>query len=339
MENTIENTESQAVAPSAASEVFKANSDKPTTSRTDTTAHPVVDKPKPEQQTAKPNGKTTKEGWETVDFKTDPPEKIEKRFHRLFGQVKGLQRDVMDRDDLLKQQSEVINRLSQRTEQVVSHIQNQDLEAAETKLRQARKEARERGDEDALDEINEKFIEIKAEKKLRAAQAKQQTPAPNGQQRPQNAAEAARYAASQGQLGEDDQEFIQVWQEETDEAGEPLRPWAHASDPQYNSALIEAKAVFSNPKFARKSMAEKLEEVDRRMGLERKEAAQEVMPSGRPSANLTRANGNRNMRGVQISDRAASMAVRTKFAGPGKSNDEHIEAYRQQIARVRGGLQ
>lgn len=318
-----------AIAPSAAQEVSKANGGSPPTGESQQTEAA----PKVAPQESKPKGQKP-DGWDKVDFQNDPPEKIEQRFNRLFKQVKGFQRDLQTRDDLLAEQSAVIKELHQNQTKVVSHIQNQDFNGAETRLIQARKDARANGDDNLVDQINDQIADIKL-KKLTIASTPKQPAQP--QARPQNAGEAARYAASQGVLAEEDQEVIQTWQEETDDGGEALRPWALASDPQYNAALIEARAVFSNPKFARKSMPEKLAEVDRRMGLEQPKPRQDVMPSGRGAGgDLTRGNGKGNMRGVQMSERAVKMAIHNKFAGPGKSNDEHIEAYRQQIAKIRG---
>ena len=325
----VESTESAAIAPSAASEVARANTTPK--QQAQNSEQVAVQQPKVEVKAPQPK----KEGWEKVDFQNDAPEKIEQRFNRLYKQVKDSQRGLSDRDEILAQQAEVIKQLSEKQNQVISHLHEKDFASAEASLRQAKKDARARGDEDALDEIDEKLLEIKAKKLIASQQPRQQAQAQ--QQRPQNAAEAGRYAASQGAIPTEEQETIQVWQEEADEYGEPLRPWAQASDPQYAAALIEARAVFTNPKFARKSMEERLAEVDRRMGLERAQPQQQVMSSTQRGGNLTRANGNRNMGSVQLTDRAANMAVRTKFAGPGKSNDEHLEAYRKQVLKVRGG--
>jgi hypothetical protein len=322
-------TPAVAIAPSASSEVAKANA-KP--SQTQPIAQPA---PKPQDQEVKPKG-VKPEGWDKVDFQNDPPDKIEHRFNRLFKQTKQFQRDLQARDELLAEQSAVIKELHDRQNKVVNHIQNQDFNDAETKLIQARKEARANGDDDRVDAINDQLAEIKLKKLSATAAPKQQ---PQQPQRPQNATEAAKYAVSQGALAEEDQEVIQTWQEEADEYGEPLRPWALASDPEYVSAVAIARSIMSpeNKKFAKKSMAEKLAEVDRRMGLERQQPRQEVMPSGRGTGgDLTRANGKGNMRGVQMSENAVKLAIHHKMAGPGKSNDEHIEAYRQQIAKVRG---
>lgn len=328
------------LVPSAAQEVAKANdkiADKPSGNKSlgfineSQAKEPAPQEEKPKVAKAKP------EGWDKVDFKNDSPEKIEKRFGRMYKQVHELKRDVQTRDDVLKQQSEVIAELYKGQSQVVNHLQNQDFVAAESTLKQQRKEARANGDEDRVDEINDRLREIGL-KKIAAGQQKQAQPQQQAQQqRPQNAAEAARYAVSQGALPSEEADAIEAWQEETDTAGEPLRPWSQASDPDYVSALAVARSIFTNPLYAKKTIEEKLSMVDKRMGVDRPEPRQNVMPGGNGAGgNLTRQNGRGNMRGVQMSERTERLAVQTKFAGPGKSAQDHIDAYRAQISKVRG---
>ena len=105
---------------------------------------------------------------------------------------------------------------------------------------------------------------------------------------------------------------------------------AHFRRPIARAAAIEGQAVFNNPSFASKPFAEKLREIDRRMGVANKQATGSNVLSG---GNLTR--GNR-ANTIKLTPYQEKIAVKTKFAGPGKSSQEHLEAYKAQIAATRG---
>lgn len=271
--------------------------------------------------------------------KTSNDERVElspeqqKRFNQIYRQVKILENENKEYKSVAQQQFEAIEALRQSQEQVVSHLQNKDYADVEAQLKQQRKQARENGDYDALDEINDRLEEIRI-KKLAA----QNTPKQEKQIKPRvtNASEAASYAASQNAITAEEQSVIAAWQEEVSDTGESVRPWAFASDPRYQAALIESRAVFTNPNFANKSVAEKLKEVDRRMGVMDRQPQQAVMGSSNGAgANLTR--GSRNdINNVKIDPKIEKMAVYHQFAGPGKTKDEHIAAYKRQILQIKG---
>lgn len=324
-----------AIAPNAAAEVMKAN-EKPAqptketwTVKTEPSELKVDQKPEKQSKSDKP--------WKATDLS---PEQ-QKLFNGMWRTHKNHEREIAELRDIAKQQFEVISTFEKRQGEVIGHLHAKDFESAESKLKQARKEARARGDEDAVDDINDQLSEIKAKRIAAANQPKQQQVQQQAsQQRPRSASEAANYAASQGQLSTEEQRLIQVWQEEADDMGEPLRPWASDSDPRYPVAVAEAKIVFNSPIFAAKTPEERLAEIDRRMGLKPREVEQQVLSSrSSGSSHLTRLNGKGNNRNVQLSERAERTAVANKFAGPGKSAQEHIEAYRAQVAKFRGGLQ
>lgn len=329
-EQVTESAPQPMVMPSASEEVAAANGKQATQKTFSTDAKEKLSLP---EKTVKTEAKQPENGkdWKPTDLN---PEQ-QKLFNGVWKKFKTLERTTQDYENLLKEQSQVIEELRQNQGKVVSHLQSKDFADAESSLKQQRRDARERGDWDTVDEVNDKLEEIRIRKLSLQNQPKQQ----QTQEKPrvQNAREAAQYAESQGAISADEQGIISAWQDETNSYGEPLRPWSNASDPRYSAALVEARAVFSNPMFQNKSMAEKLAEVDRRMGLETQKSRQEVMGSNVMGAgNLTRQNKNGSMGKVEISDRAANMAVRMKFAGPGKTAEEHIQAYKLQIQQVRG---
>ena len=312
-----------AVMPGAAEEVAKANNKAPAKE----VKAPVV---KAEQPVAKEEKQAKSDEWKPTDL--DPDQ--QKLFNGVWKKLKTFERKDAEKEDLLRQQYEIIEQLRNTTGQVVNHIQNQDFNSVEAQLKHQRKEARERGDMDAFDDINDRLEEIRIKKLGMQHQPKQQQAQ---QPRISGAAEAARYAQSQNLIGAEDTTVISAWQDETDQYGETIRPWSKADDPRYMAALSEARAVFTNPNFSNKTIAERLEEVDRRMGVKTKKPQQEVMGAGNSGGNLTRRGANGNNRGVQMTPEAERIAVATKFAGPGKSRDEHIEAYKRQIQQIRGG--
>ena len=94
------------------------------------------------------------------------------------------------------------------------------------------------------------------------------------------------------------------------------------------AGLMETKAVLSSPLYANKSIAEKMAEVDRRMGVQKPQAKQGVLGGG-----LT---GQRKTSKLTLSPEAQKIALKTKFAGAGKTDAEHLEAYRKQIESSKG---
>jgi len=178
---------------------------------------------------------------------------------------------------------------------------------------------------------------IKLENKKTILEEKKSAPKPqpktNGQAVPRSAGDAANQAMEDGELDSEAKITINSWQQETDDSGNLLRPWAHSktpdnptNDPYYKRALIEAAAVFDETSpFANKSVMEKLAEVDRRMGVSKPSGSQTVM-----GGNLTsqRKNGK-----VMLTPNQEQIVIKTKFGGSkAKSNSDHIEAYRKQVA-------
>ncbi len=82
--------------------------------------------------------------------------------------------------------------------------------------------------------------------------------------------------------------------------------------------------MFSSARYAHLTIDQKLAEVDKRMGVSKPAARQNVL-----AGNLTSA---RKSPKVSLSPKQEQIAIRTKFGGPkAKSDAEHLEAYRKQI--------
>jgi hypothetical protein len=263
-------------------------------------------------------------GYDPVDLSGLPDDvrkPLEDRFKYMYGQIKGNQRTLDQFRGIAKSQSEQIEQLMNGFGKVTEHLHDTTLAQTESELIKQRNAAFEAGDNKTYMEAQDKLDEIRLEKKL---SSKQKT-AP--QKQPERPAPIDNTAFT---MTSDDQRVLDAWQDEKDESGNPMRPWTHAryeNDQQYLDALGEVMTVMRSPRFANKSMAEKLAEVDKRMGVAKRTMATNVM-----GANLT---GNRKTTKVILNPNQERLALKTKFAGPGKSDAEHLDAYRKQLETVK----
>jgi hypothetical protein len=250
-------------------------------------------------------------GYDPVDPNTASPEQVQQRIDYLYRQVREGQKETTHYKTMMAQK---IDELVGGLGTVVNHIQDKTFADTEASLSAQMKQAFEAGDTAGYLSAQEKLIDIKAEKKFGNLNKKE---APK---------EQAQQNQNQGdRLSPEDSAVIESWQAETDDSGMPLRPWAinrgseGRPDTQYLAALAEANAVMNSPRFANLSMADKMAEVDRRMGV-RPTARQNVMGGG-----LT--NGRKSAK-ISLSPEAERLAVRMKFGGPNaKSDADHITAY------------
>jgi hypothetical protein len=259
----------------------------------------------PQQQTHRPAG------YEPVDPATASPEQVQQRIDYLYRQVREGQKETNHYKTMMAQK---IDELVGGLGTVVNHIQDKTFTDTEASLNQQIRTAFESGDTTAFLAAQEKLIDLKAEKKF-GSLSKKETPKEQPQQ----------YQPQGGGLSPEDSAVIESWQAETDEAGMPLRPWAinrgteTRPDTQYLAALAEANAVINSPRFANLSMAEKMAEVDRRMGV-KPTSRQNVMGGGLTSG--------RKSAKIMLSPDAERLAVRMKMGGPNaKSDADHIAAY------------
>lgn len=240
---------------------------------------------------------------------------------------------ISERDQLLAEQSRIIEELQSGMGAVVEHLSDKSLNDAEAQAKQQLREAHQSGDTEAFISANERLAEIKAKKALQAQQKKTAKPRETKAEREHTSAVSfASEAVESGEMDSDDARAIGAWQSETDQNGNSLRPWAQSrnpanpmADPLYRRALIESAAVFDEASpWANKNVAEKLAEVDRRMGVNRTTSGQQVM-----GGQLTMP---RKTQKIGLTAYQETLAVKTKFGGPkAKSDSDHIEAYRKQV--------
>lgn len=243
-----------------------------------------------EQNTENTQAKTG--GYDRIDFSKLPEEvraEIEPRFHRMYGQVKAQDRKFTEAMDVMRQQSEVIAELQKGVGNVVNHLNTQDFNNAEAKAREDADAAFKRGDSRAYLAATEKVAQLSAQKTvnqtLRQQTQQQQPQQPQQQKQPTNSArDVANRAAQQGLLDPADVSAFEAWQEERDNTGNLVRPWTkrETAGEGFDAALMRSASVFADPKYKNASIEQKLEAVDRMMGLDRQSPTQNVM-----GANLT----------------------------------------------------
>lgn len=278
------------------------------------------------------NGKPA--GYYPIDFETASPQEIKERHDYLYRQIKDQKRT----DQTLRQYREIASEQSRRIEElttgftgVVGHLQEKAFTDNEAAINQTMQAAWEAGDTKAYLMAQSKLIDLKAGKKAAELQQKN---APKQEQKPQQP--ATNYDGDGG-LSPEDQRVVDSWQGERDDSGQMLRPWAfnrsndpNNPDPQYIYALSETRAVLMSPRFQNATMEEKMQEVDRRMGVTKSTPKQSVMGGGFTGARKTAK--------LTLSPKAQEIAVKTKFGGPqAKTDAEHIEAYRKQMETTKKG--
>jgi hypothetical protein len=285
-------------------------------------------------------------GYHPVDLSNLPEDvrkPIEERFRYMYGQIKGNERKVKEVFSIADQQAQKIEELMSGVGQVVDHLQNKSLDDLESQAKSQLRAAHESGDIDGFITANDRLSEIKAKKLLAAERAKsQKTERPKQTNQYRSASEIASSAEMDGELSSDDGRAISAWQSETDSSGATLRPWAHSrnpenptADPLYRRALIESAAVFDEASpWASKTTAEKLAEIDRRMGLTRNSGSQSVM-GGNMGGQLTTQRKSAKLTLTPEQEKIAiRMNVGAKHSSKPRSDAEKIQAYLDQMKKV-----
>lgn len=262
-------------------------------------------------------------GFDKVEFTPEQQERV----NRLYGNMKRYETKAQEQERINQILIDRFSELQQGQQQIVTHLQTSDYQDAEARIAEERDEAWQAGDVKRFNAANDKLIEIKTEKKLSEREAKQK-PKENQQVKPQSAisaTDAVNLAVEKGDISSQEANIYRSWANETDDSGNLKRPWINEADMRNSSAAYEGRAVFSNPSFSNKSFAEKLREVDRRMGVQSQTNAGNNSVLG--SGNLTRTVKNNT---VKLTPAEEQIALKTKFGGSkAKSDVDHLEAYRQ----------
>lgn len=279
-----------------------------------------------------------------VDLSTLPDDirgPVEARFAELSRIIKKTEKKgesrISEYRGLIEEQARLLEELQGGMGAVVDHLQTNTIASTEASLKAQLRQAKDLGDTVLEDEIQDKILELKAQK-IALKQNK-------AQPKPKNETRAQAFAGhptleedDSGDLSTEELAQAELWVAEKDSSGQPLRPWATSKSPQepladpvYRRAMIEMAAVFEpTSPYAHLTMDKKLEEVDRRMGLQKRPAQQQVMGGG-----FTPRGKNNTL---QLTDSQKRIAIKTKYGAShgAKSDAEYIEAYRKQVQSIKG---
>lgn len=281
--------------------------------------------PTQQENTEQTNGHDGKpSGFDKVEFTPEQQQRID----RLYGNMKRYEGDAKDLRQINQQLISTIEQLHTGQQEIVSHIQGSDFQEAESRFASDREAAWNKGDLKAFNDANDKLHEIKT-KRLLAQQQPKKTTQQQPQQRDNSGERIVNRAIDQGEINPVDANIARSWMSETDATGNLKRPWTQGNDPRNYAAALEGQAVFNSPTWADKPIADKLREVDRRMGLQTQQqtTGQNVLGAG----NLTRGKQTNN---IKLSPEIEKLAVKTKFGGPkAKSDQDHIEAWKSAVLK------
>lgn len=228
--------------------------------------------------------------------------------------------------EIAEQQSKQLEELTNGFGTVVNHLQDKTYTETESQLKLQMKATLESGDIEGHIAAQDKLLDIKAEKKM-AEQQRKLAP----EKKPERSAVAVQDDGDG--LAPEDREVVNAWQDERDESGMLQRPWAYNRgtlenpDKQYLAALAETRAVLLSPLYAEASMAEKMAEVDRRMGVKKQASRQTVMGGG-----LT---GNRKTNTLRLTPQQEEIAVRMKLGGPKATREQSLDLYKKQLETIK----
>lgn len=223
--------------------------------------------------------KSEPSGYDRVEF--TPEQKA--RFDRVYGQMKAQDRKIAERDQVLREQSEVIAELQKNVGTVVNHLNAQTTEQSVESARESAQVAFNKGDSKAYLAAMEKVASLQAQK-IAQDILRQQQPQRQQVKQANNAVDVANRAVQQGFMSPQDEPAFEAWQDEKDASGNLVRPWAkrETAGDSFDSALMRSASVFADPKLRHVSIEQKLAEVDRIMGVSTQSPQQNVM-----AANLT----------------------------------------------------
>lgn len=167
--------------------------------------------------------------------------KLKARFNRLYRHTKEANERAEKTERQISLLAEQNTKLQKALETIAGGMRDKEMQAELATLKKDAKEALATGDTEAFMEANERLLEMKQSAKKEA-----EAPAP------------AEPAISQTEM-----QVINAWQQQKDDEGEPLRPWAMPNHPEFASTQDLIQRVTRAMPDA--SVREILREVDKRM--------------------------------------------------------------------------
>lgn len=278
-------------------------------------------------------------GYYPVDFDGVPEDKakaMRERYDYFFKQDKQREKTLREYREIAASQAEQISQLTNGVGQIVNHLETKNFGETETQIRQKMQAAFDSGDNkgyvDAQVELNR--LLIKQEAKPKPQQNQQNNTQRQAYAGAQSAGQLANESVQDGEITPQQASIVNSWQNEADESGQPLRPWAKNNSPNPNrpnpdfvkANLIALEIFEENP---HRTVEENLMEVDKRMGTKKSAGKQTVMGGSFTTPQKTGR--------ISLSPEMQKMAIRTKFGARdgAKTDAEYLEAYRKQIQTTR----
>lgn len=283
-------------------------------------------------------------GYYPVDLDDVPEEKakaIKERYDYFYRQHKEMERKDKARENALREYREIaaeqakqLDDLRNATGQIVDHLETKTIGETESTIKKEMREAFETGDTEKYIDAQTRLIQLET-KKANLAKKNAKQPQKTETQRQayggyNSADQLAVAAQADGEITPQQLATVNTWQDETDQTGAPLRPWAKNNsddpempDPDFIKANLVALRVFKN--HPDRSIEENLMEVDKIMGTKKPAGKQTVMGGGFTTPQKTNK--------ISLTPEMQKLAVRTKFGARdgAKTDAEYIEAYRKQL--------
>lgn len=197
--------------------------------------------PQPKAEKSVPAQEQDGDGSDWVDIE-DP--KLKARFNRLYRHTKEANAKAEKTERQVALLAEQNRKLQTALETYAAQQKDAKTKAELAALKKEAKEALATGDTDAFLEVNERLTEIKQEVKK---------PEPEPAPQPQNA------------ISDTEMKVLNNWQNQTDDDGEPARPWARPGHPEFAATQDMIRRVVNLPDMQDAPIREILAEVDRRM--------------------------------------------------------------------------
>lgn len=251
-----------------------------------------------------------------VDLSDLPEEKrtaIEARIRHISSQTKReIERATRKWQEIASAQSEQIEHLTSGFSSVATQLHDRTLAETESRLAQQANEAWEAGDTRKYHEINREIMDIRVKKGIEEALAAKTKEQPKKVNRPAAPVDDGYIDPA-----------VRAWQDETDDLGAPVRPWAQPGEDGYFVAVGHLQDIKNNPRMANYNETQIMQELDRRMNTA-KSAPKPAQRQQVMGGNLTR--GGRTSK-VNLHPKAEEIAVRMKLGGPNATREQHIQAY------------
>lgn len=276
----------------------------------ETSEDQVIEAEEQDIDDAQPDAAQKPTGYDFVSLDgLDPAiaSQIQARFDRYHRQLK-------ESDKNNKELRQQVEQMGSDMRKVLDRQLNNDYNDAVRELKRQREQAEINGDTHRIDQLDDALLELKLAKReqerLGEAQIKQ------AQKDMREAATEPKEIDYEEAFGADGAAYMRKWEVEKNRDGSLKRPWAQAGHPDLEDAMNFGNLVFTSKKYAKLSFQQKLEEIDKYMGVTPQRQANSVL-----SSNLT---AGQKKSTIKLTEAQRQVAIRM---GLGKTEQESIDKY------------